>query len=238
MENIDYLFKIIVIGNASVGKTCIGQRYTNGIFAEDSKASIGVSFFSKVLEKEVKINKNVTTKSIKLEIWDTAGGERYKTITSAFYRGVSVAIIVYGLDSKDSFQDVGQWFKTFKKYNPDASVIVCGNKSDMKSSVIEISDQSIEKLKENKHIDASFVVSAKTGTGIAKMFDHATNLCLQSHFGKKETKKPDSTSNLKRQVNTYGTNKDVDDACKKFGVKLLAQNKKKEEIKVNSNCSC
>ena len=94
----DLHFKVIVIGNSGVGKSCLSLRATQGIFKEDFISTIGFEFFS----FNVKINKKI----VKLQIWDTCGQEIYRSLISWFYRSTELAILVYSVTDKKSFNDI------------------------------------------------------------------------------------------------------------------------------------
>ena len=99
-EKEDYKIKIVVIGDSGVGKTNLIKRFISGTFDENTKATVGVEFIS----KSYKINKHI----FKIELWDTAGEERYKSITSVYYKGSKGAFIVYDVTSKSSFDNIGK----------------------------------------------------------------------------------------------------------------------------------
>eukprot|EP00957_Ditylum_brightwellii_P081550 6203956-Ditylum_brightwellii.AAC.1 len=98
----DYLFKILLVGNSSVGKTCLLQQFVDNWFDESSIPTIGVDFKIRTLE--------ISGKVAKLQIWDTAGQERFRTITTSYYRGAHGAVVVYDVTSRESFEDVKRWF--------------------------------------------------------------------------------------------------------------------------------
>ena len=81
----DYLFKYIVVGNSSVGKSCISSRFQNDIFCNNHEVTIGVEFFSKIIQVETLLNNQIKNFNIKLQIWDTAGQERFRSITKSYY---------------------------------------------------------------------------------------------------------------------------------------------------------
>ena len=119
----DYLFKLVLIGDSCVGKSCLLIRFADDCFTENYITTIGVDFRFKTLS----INK----KTVKLQIWDTAGQERYLTITNAYYRGADGIVIVFDLTSKESFKNVEAWMSEVEKYSSDTvKVIVLGNKVD------------------------------------------------------------------------------------------------------------
>ena len=123
-KQFDYTFKIVMIGDSGVGKSCILLRFADDKFNENFYATIGVDFRFK--------NVMVDDKSVKLQIWDTAGQERFKTITSAYYRGADGIIIVYDITDRNSFAHIKDWLDDVNKYTDDNPLkIIVGNKIDL-----------------------------------------------------------------------------------------------------------
>ena len=159
----DYIFKLILIGSSGVGKSSILKRYIQKIFEEEYTCTIGVDFFMKSL--------NISNKSIKLQLWDTAGTEKFKSITTGYYRGANAAFVVFDLTYKSSFESVSEWIQNYYKYsNPDSEkyVILIGNKSDLKEKR-EISGEEIYDFAKNNKIKY-FETSAKNGENIDECF--------------------------------------------------------------------
>lgn len=122
--NYSYLFKILIIGDASVGKTAILNRYIDDVYTPIHISTIGIDFKVRTMECEDKI--------IKLQIWDTAGQERFKTIVSSYYRGAHGIFIVYDITDENSFNNVKMWLTECRKHaNENVPIILIGNKSDM-----------------------------------------------------------------------------------------------------------
>ncbi|KAK7473395.1 hypothetical protein BaRGS_00035368 [Batillaria attramentaria] len=96
MEDYKYLFKVVLIGNAGVGKTCLVSRYTKGFFPPGQMATIGVDFMIKTIE--------IDGDKVKLQIWDTAGQERFRSITQSYYRSANALILVYDVCSQQSYE--------------------------------------------------------------------------------------------------------------------------------------
>ena len=159
----DYIFKLILIGSSGVGKTSILQRYIQKIFNDDYTCTIGVDFFMKSMK--------IDDKLIKLQLWDTAGTEKFKSITTGYYRGANAAFIVFDLTSRKSFESVSEWIENYYKYsNPDYErhVILIGNKSDLKNERIITEDEIDDFVKLNKI--KYFETSAKNGENIDDTF--------------------------------------------------------------------
>ncbi|CAM4733292.1 unnamed protein product [Leuciscus chuanchicus] len=123
-ESYDLVFKIVLVGDVGVGKTCVVQRFKSGVFMEKQGNTIGVDFTMKTLE--------IQGKRVKLQIWDTAGQERFRTITQSYYRSANGAIITYDITNRGSFMSVPQWMEDVKKYGGSNIVpLLIGNKSDL-----------------------------------------------------------------------------------------------------------
>ena len=159
----DYIFKLILIGSSGVGKSSILQRYIQKLFNSEYTCTIGVDFFMKTI--------NIRDKSIKLQLWDTAGTEKFKSITTGYYRGANAAFVVFDLTSKSSFDSVSDWIENYYKYsNPDSEkhVILIGNKSDLKENR-EVTQEQIDNFTLNNKIKY-FETSAKNGENIEECF--------------------------------------------------------------------
>ena len=169
--------KVTLLGSSGVGKTCIIQRYTEGEFNENSQATSGASYS----QKEIKIG----DKRIKLDLWDTAGQEKYRSLGRQFYKDAFIVCLVYDITSLNSFTDLqNKWYNDLKTYGEKYTVIaVVGNKSDCyeKEEV-----QEDEARNYAKSIGAKFMLtSAKLGTNIDILFDNLIREYLGPEFLKK-----------------------------------------------------
>ncbi|PNS97933.1 hypothetical protein POPTR_016G050400v4 [Populus trichocarpa] len=125
-QKIDYVFKIVLIGDSAVGKSQLLARFARNEFTVDSKATIGVEFQTKTLAMH--------NKTVKAQIWDTAGQERYRAVTSAYYRGAVGAMLVYDMTKRQSFDHMARWLEELRGH-ADKSIIIMliGNKCDLGS---------------------------------------------------------------------------------------------------------
>lgn len=164
-----YIFKIILIGDANIGKTSIINRYVNKVYNDKYICTIGVDFMMKSMI--------VNDQAIKLQIWDTAGMEKYKQITVSYYRGAQAAIVVFDLTSKSSFNSIPRWISDFSQNrNPifEKVIIIVGNKSDMLDER-EVSQEEIDAfIKMNNFV--YFDCSAKTGDNVEFIFSEIAQL--------------------------------------------------------------
>ncbi|KAL8142923.1 hypothetical protein V2J09_015955 [Rumex salicifolius] len=123
---IDYMFKVVLIGDSAVGKSQLISRFARNEFSINAKATIGVEFQTKTLI--------IDEKTVKAQIWDTAGQERYRAVTSAYYRGAVGAMLVYDMTKRQSFDHVATWLDELRGHaDKNIVVILIGNKCDLSS---------------------------------------------------------------------------------------------------------
>ena len=183
-SNYQYIFKLILIGNSGVGKSCILQRYMKHTFEESYKCTIGVDF----LMKSIIIN----GQTVKLQLWDTAGQEKYKSMVSSYYRGANVALIVFDITNHQSFDALPLWIENFYKNGPEQkNIILIGNKKDM-AEQREVTQQEAEAFSETNNM-MYFETSAKEGDNIEYVFNYAAEKLLE-FYGK------NNEAILKRQM--------------------------------------
>lgn len=170
--------KIILIGNGSVGKTCIGMRYANNMFSTSYIATIGVDFQVKNVKHD--------GKDVKLQIWDCAGQSRFKSITKSYYRGAHVIILVYDITDTKSFEAVTDWIDAIKN-NADEYVqkILIGNKTDLGKGKRVVTYEMGKNLAEKLKIPF-FECSAKTGYQINEIFEEAIALTFKMYYQKRK----------------------------------------------------
>mmetsp|Transcript_15749 Transcript_15749/g.16341 ORF Transcript_15749/g.16341 Transcript_15749/m.16341 type:complete len:210 (+) Transcript_15749:3-632(+) len=172
-ENVKYSFKVIVLGNISVGKTSLTERIVGKGFKQ-STATVGVEFE----EYEVKsIEKNV---DISLQLWDTSGAERYRAVTTSHIRNADGVLLVFDLTDSSSFESLDFWLDSIRKFNNDDILIyLLGNKSD-KEEERDVSEERILEFKERSKIDVHYEISAKANTNISEMFKEFYNKIYNS----------------------------------------------------------
>ena len=157
-----YVVKIIIIGNQSVGKTNIVTRYVKGEFSEDYMITIGMDFLTCNLKSDDKI--------FKLRLWDTAGSEKFRSITKGYYSNTCCALIVYDITNQNSFDSVKQWIEDVKNYaDKDTHLVLVGNKIDLKDQR-KISKEDGQNLATQNGMDF-YESSALTGENINNIFE-------------------------------------------------------------------
>ncbi|XP_073051425.1 ras-related protein RABA4d-like [Primulina eburnea] len=123
-QKIDYVFKIVLIGDSAVGKSQLLARFARNEFSLESKATIGVEFQTKTLV--------IDNKTVKAQIWDTAGQERYRAVTSAYYRGAVGAMLVYDMTKRQSFDHMARWLEELRGHaDKNIVIMLIGNKCDL-----------------------------------------------------------------------------------------------------------
>jgi small GTP-binding protein len=108
MDDYKFLFKVVLVGNAGVGKTCLVRRFTQGLFPPGQGATIGVDFMIKTVD--------VDNEKVKLQIWDTAGQERFRSITQSYYRSAHALILVYDISCQPTFDCLPDWLREIEEY--------------------------------------------------------------------------------------------------------------------------
>ena len=161
-EKYDLMFKILLLGDSGVGKSSLLLRYTKNEFISDLRSTIGVEFALKYL--------TIDNFQLKVQIWDTAGMERYRSITNAYYKGAKGVIVVYDICRKKSFENVDKWIDDFKsKADDDAVIILIGNKSDLDEKREVSKEEAESKAQKNKF--GFMETSAKDNNNVQKAFE-------------------------------------------------------------------
>ncbi|OLY82764.1 GTP-binding protein ypt1 [Smittium mucronatum] len=157
----DYLFKLLLIGDSGVGKSCLLLRFADDTYTESYISTIGVDFKIRTIELE--------GKTVKLQIWDTAGQERFRTITSSYYRGAYGIIVVYDVTDQESFNNVERWLQEIGRYASEGvNKLLVGNKSDLED------DRTVDYTQAKEFADQLGIpfleTSAKDSTNVEQAF--------------------------------------------------------------------
>ena len=169
--------KVTLLGSSGVGKTCIIKRYTEDSFDENSQTTSGASYSQKPLM--------IDNKPIQLDLWDTAGQEKYRSLGRHFYKDAYIVCLVYDITSLQSFEDLKtKWYNDLKTYGEKYNVLaVVGSKSDNYEKE-EVKEEEARKYA--KSIGATYMLtSAKTGDNIDLLFDTLIRQYLGPDFVKK-----------------------------------------------------
>ena len=181
----DYLYKLLIIGESGVGKTCLLLRFTEDSFTANHLTTIGIDFKIKLI--------NLENKLIKLQIWDTAGQERFRTITKTYYKGAHGIILTYDVTDQNSFKNIRNWIKQIEA-NAQTNVckVLVGNKCDKDDR--KVSYEEGQKLAEANNMPF-YETSAKTNQNVNEVFTFLTQEILKTN----ENKNPGGGFGLKNE---------------------------------------
>ncbi len=216
----DLSFKVIVIGNSAVGKTCLTTKATKDIFLDNHQSTIGFEFFSFMIKIDNKI--------IKLQIWDTCGQETYRSLISNFYKTSSLAFILYSITDKKSFDDIEKWVKELRtNCSPDIKIILIGNKNDLEEYRI-ISKSEGENLCKKFGFEYFIETSAKTGNNAKEIFVKSAMILYKDFLKYYKSGRNFSTSSKSTYINSRNKSKNENSILKKYsnGKKQGKKNKK------------
>ena len=164
--NFDYLLKYIIIGDAAVGKSNLLLRYAHGQFKPEYQLTIGVEFGAK--------NIQINNKVFRIQIWDTAGQENFRSITRAYYKNSVCALVVYDISSRDSFNNVSTWIEDCKNQSPKTIfMVLVGNKCDLNDKRQVTAEEGKDLADRNEML--FFETSAKEGINVEEIFLNSAN---------------------------------------------------------------
>ncbi len=219
INNPDLSFKIIVIGDSSVGKSCLTLRGTKDKFKDFYTPTIGFEFLA--------LNVRIKNKVIRLQIWDTCGQEIYRSLISSFYRNSSLAMIVYAIDNEESYNNLESWLDEIKcQTHPNLKIFLIGNKIDLEENRV-IEKKKGEKFYLDHQLDFFIETSAKTGENAQKVFIKAAQILYDEYIQSAERDKSSdagnkSTNNISLKTSYSENEKENDD----------------DEIKRKKGCHC
>jgi len=198
----DLSFKLIVIGDSGVGKSCLTTKATKNIFEDSYSATIGFEFFT--------FNIKLNGKIIKLQIWDTCGQELYRSLITNFYRNSSLAIIVYNVTDRNSFENVDLWFKELRTHsNPNVKVFLIGNKIDLEDQRKVQTEEGV-KYAEQYKISKFMETSAKSGFNAKRMFIEAAKILYDDYvLYHKDSDSDNNSENSGKQTNNNDKTIDI-----------------------------
>ena len=194
--NYDYLLKYIIIGDAAVGKSNLLLRFSQDDFKEEYQLTIGVEFGAK--------NISLNNKIFRLQIWDTAGQENYRSITRAYYKNSVCSILVYDISNRDSFEHISSWIEDCKAQSPKTVfMVLVGNKSDL-TDRRKVSLEEGKELAKNNNM-MFFETSAKTGDNVVKIFEESAKV-IQNKINEGYYDLDSDVCGIKRGLNNGGGN--------------------------------
>ncbi len=172
-ETIRYSYKLVVVGDPSVGKTSLIRRYADKKFDASYLPTIGADFTIKKLEFQ---EENVI-RSITLSIWDMGGHQRFSRIRDHYYLDSSAALIVFDVSRKETFENLKVWFKDINSHCGEIPILILSNKIDLEKVVTK---DDIDQFASNNKLDV-YPTSAKTGENVDVMFEQIAQRCLKAY---------------------------------------------------------
>nr|XP_029541659.1 ras-related protein Rab-19-like isoform X2 [Oncorhynchus nerka]XP_029541660.1 ras-related protein Rab-19-like isoform X2 [Oncorhynchus nerka] len=161
-DSFDFLFKIVLVGDSDVGKTCVVQRFKSGVFMEKQQNTIGVDFTVRTML--------INGRNVKLQVWDTAGQERFRSITQSYYRSAHGAIVAYDITRRPTFDSLTHWIQEVEQDGAASIVLILiGNKSDRQAERQVLFEDACT-LAEGRGALAALETSAKEAQNVEAAF--------------------------------------------------------------------
>ncbi|KAK8882781.1 hypothetical protein M9Y10_045422 [Tritrichomonas musculus] len=193
MSQPQFNFKFIIVGNSAVGKSCLLLRFDEDRFQPIHDVTVGVTFSIKTLQ--------IDGKDIKVQIWDTAGQEIFRSITRSYYRDSACAIIVYDITDRTSFEKLGDWVRDVRNLAPpDCQLVLVGNKLDLAAQRVVSTNEGADFADEQGLL--FFEASAASGENVQKLFQQ----CVEAVFRRAQN----SNNNTKPTTNIVPNDKKKD----------------------------
>ncbi|TFG17197.1 MAG: GTP-binding protein [Promethearchaeota archaeon] len=169
MAMYDAIFKVIIFGDAGSGKTTLLRRYVTNMFISDTQMTIGVDFEIKTI--------NIDEKTIKLQIWDFGGEERFRFLLPRYIRGAGGGIFMYDITNYSSLIHVDDWLSVIEEVEEEFPIILVGGKLDLEHNR-EVSKKEGVKIAKSRKINTLIECSSKTGENVELIFDRIAKLML------------------------------------------------------------
>ena len=188
----ELVYKVLLLGDSSVGKTCFLLRYCDKSFQEAHLSTIGLDYRLKSMTLQ-------NDKNIKLQIWDTAGQDRFRAITKNYYKGANGIILIYDVTNKQSYENVKNWLTQIKEEaNPNVIIYLAGNKIDVEEEQRVITTEDGQKIADEYKLPFK-ETSAKNGINVNEIFQELVEK-IDETFSKLEVPKGEQ----KNKVSTGG----------------------------------
>jgi len=173
MPNYDYTFKILLLGDASVGKTSFTKRYCYNIFNPSERLTIGVDFHVKTIE--------LNSKKIKLQIWDVGGEERFRFLLPTYCLGANAAFLLYDITRPPTVDNIPEWTNIVRQKGGPIPIMLVGAKLDLEAAQRQVTREYGIQIAENNKMDSFVEISAKENVNVDKAFDVLTEMTLEKN---------------------------------------------------------
>ena len=174
-------FKIIIVGNSGVGKSCFLKRAAQRKFTENYQATIGFEFLLMYYE--------VNGIKMKLQIWDTCGQEMYRSLIQGFYRNTALTVLIYGINEQKSFDDLDGWIKDIRSSTDNGQpIFLIGNKCDLEADLRQVTEKDAKEFAENNSLEYFCEASAKSGLKIDETFTKIAGYLYKENYLKGKSK--------------------------------------------------
>ncbi len=171
MSNYDYTFKVLLLGDASVGKTSFTKRYCYNIFNPSERLTIGVDFHVKTID--------LHGKKIKLQIWDIGGEERFRFLLPTYCLGANAAFLLYDITRPQTLDNISEWTNIVRQKGGPVPIMLIGSKIDLEKSQRNIPREYGIQIAEKNKMTSFGEISSKTGQNVTKTFEVLTDLTLE-----------------------------------------------------------
>ncbi|MFX1316025.1 MAG: Rab family GTPase [Promethearchaeota archaeon] len=170
MNEPKYIIKIVLLGEANVGKTSLLYRWIENKFRENYKSTLGVNLLKKDMEIEA-------YGEVSAQIWDLGGQESFRSLRRLYLEGANGALLLYDMTNKESYDKLNEWIHSFKEDRKNEPIILIGNKSDLNEK-IKITDKEANEFAKRNNMEI-IITSAKTGKNVEKAFIELTTKILE-----------------------------------------------------------
>ncbi|MFX0065408.1 MAG: Rab family GTPase [Candidatus Hermodarchaeota archaeon] len=173
--DVEYVFKVVIVGPRAVGKTTLVRRYTGRVFMEGAKRTIGVDFsLQKVDINQTKLDPPV--RQISLQLWDFAGESRFETVLPYYLAGTDIALLAFDCSRVETFEPLPHWLRAIRNCVPTVPIILVSMKNDLEA---EVPSAAIKEFMQKETIKHFFQTSSKTGQNIDEVFHTCVNYALE-----------------------------------------------------------
>ena len=192
-------YKIILVGDSGVGKTCILMRAVNDKYSDKYQATIGFEFLLMYFQ--------VNNVKLKLQIWDTCGQEIYRSLIQGFYRNTTASILVYSKTNRNSFQNLARWICDIKNNTEqDLPIFLVANKCDADNREIAVNKEEGEEYSKQYNLKYFIETSAKSGYNINEIFEEVAKVIYKNYCLRRNSRKQLDKLSLEKKEDNNNTN--------------------------------